>query len=306
MPTPEHEHATPHPSTEGWYTNPRLQVLTTSETLGWNHASLFIERQEANPEIVNIPFLEDDVLGFLLEGSARIYARLIDGFSFHQHVGPQSLNLIPHHSEVVTNWDAAWTYGILRLNRSFVGEMAAAIQRGDPARIQFVPTRYFTDPLLYHLGMELINEMQHANPLDLLYAESLITTLTLYLLRHHSTGRIVRELSGSRLTPAQLGMVDEYIHAHMDQKISLADLAACLHVSVPHFERMFRATTQRPPYRYVLELRLERAKFLLERTRLPLAAVARQCGLRHISSATSASLPRALRGARAISSLIVM
>jgi AraC family transcriptional regulator len=80
------------------------------------------------------------------------------------------------------------------------------------------------------------------------------------------------------LTPAQLRLVDECIHAHLDQKISLADLAACIHLSVPHFERMFRATTHRPPYHYVLELRLERARVLLEKTRLPLAEVALQCG----------------------------
>jgi len=80
------------------------------------------------------------------------------------------------------------------------------------------------------------------------------------------------------LTPTQLNMVNEYIHAQLDQKISLTDLAACLHLSVPHFERMFRATTHVPPYRYLLEVRLERAKTLLEKTQLPIAEIARQCG----------------------------
>jgi AraC family transcriptional regulator len=204
--------------------------------------------------------------------------RLAGGIWFDNYAGPQSLQLIPRHSEFVGRWDSAWTYAVLRLNRQFVNETAAAIQYGDPARIELLPTFYFHDALLYSLGVELCNETRSGNPLGPLYADSLTNTLTLYLLRHYSTGRVVRELSSSRLTPGQLRMVLEYIQAHLDQKISMADLAACIHVSVPHFQRMFRTTTRRAPYKYVLELRLERARVLLEKTRLPLAEVAYRCG----------------------------
>lgn len=268
----------PHATVEQWMANTRLQVLSSSETLGWNSVRLFIERPEAAPENIHIPYLEEDVFGVLLEGTARVHMRHLGGRSLDQYVGPQSLQLIPHHSDAVGRWDSAWTYVIMRLNRSFVGEMAAAVQRGDPARIEFLPNFYFNDPLLYQLGVELTNEMRNANPLSPLYADALTNRLTLHLLRHYSTGQVVRKLSSRNLTPAQLGKVDEYIHAHLDQKISLADLAACLHLSVPHFERMFRATTHMPPYRYVLELRLERARVLLKKTRLPLAEVALQSG----------------------------
>jgi AraC family transcriptional regulator len=193
----------------------------------------------------------------------------------------------------------------LRLNRQFVSETAAAIQGGDPARTELLPTFFFNDPLLYYLGVELANEVRNGNPLGPMYADSLANSLTLYLLRHYSTGRVVRELSSSRLTSEQVCLVDEYIYAHLDQKMSLADLAACLHLSVPHFERMFRATTHRPPYRYVLELRLERARTLLETTRLPLAEVARQCGFAsqshfttHFRRYVGISPARFARGAR--------
>jgi AraC family transcriptional regulator len=167
---------------------------------------------------------------------------------------------------------------VLRLNREFVTETAASIQYGDPARIELLPTYYFNDPLLYQLGLELCNETRSTNPHGPLYAESLTNSLILYLLRYYSTGRVVRDLPRCRLTAAQLRMVDEYIHGHLEQKFSVADLAACLHLSIPHFERMFRATVYRPPYRYVLECRLERARLLLAHSRLSLTEVALQCG----------------------------
>jgi AraC family transcriptional regulator len=296
----------PHPSIEQWYTSTELQVLTSSQSLGWNHANLEIVRQEANPEtIIDVPYVEVDTFGFLLEGSARIHMNLIGGITLDEYVGPPSLQLIPRYSEIRARWDSAWTYAVLKINRQLLSEMAAAIHWGDPERIEFLPTLCFNDPLLYHLGIELTSEMQNANPLGLLYAEALTNTMTLYVLQHYSTGRVARELPNSRLTPAQLGIVDEYIHAHMDQKITLAELAACLHLSVPHFERMFRVTTQRPPYRYVLELRLERAKQLLANSQLSLAEVARQCGFAsqshfttHFTRYVGVSPARFARGAR--------
>ena len=278
MSQPTYESPALHPTLAKWYADTRLQVLTTSESLCWNHVSVSIERQEASPENIHIPYLEDDVFGLLLEGSARVRMRLVGGASLNTDVGPQSLQIIPRHSEFAGCWDSAWTYAVLRLNRQFVTATAAAILCGDPARVELRPTFYFNDPLLYDLGLELCNETRSANPNGPLYAESLANTLTLCLLRHYSTGRVVRDLPRCRLTPAQLRLVDEYIHAHLDKKFSVADLAACLHLSVPHFERMFRAAIRRPPYQYVLELRLERARRLLAHSRLPLAEVAQQCG----------------------------
>lgn len=55
------------------------------------------------------------------------------------------------------------------------------------------------------------------------------------------------------------------------------DLAHSIHLSVPHFERLFRTTTKRPPYRYVLDIRLEKARSLLK-TSLSLSEIGLQCG----------------------------
>ncbi|MCB9453073.1 MAG: helix-turn-helix transcriptional regulator [Anaerolineaceae bacterium] len=282
-----HKSSILHPTVAQWYTNPQLQLLTTSESLGWNNVNLFIERHEVIPENTNIPNWEDDVFGLLLEGSARVHMRLVDGTSIDENIGPQALQLLPRHSEIEVRSDAALTYSILRVKRQFVAEAAAAIQYGDPTKAELLPTFFFNDSLLYYLGAELTNETRSGNPFGTLYADAITNALTLYLLRRFSTGRVVRDLSSSRLTPEQLRLIDEYIHAHLEQKISLADLAACLHLSVPHFERMFRNTTQRPPYQYILEIRLERAKLLLANSRLSIVEVARQCGYANQSHFTA-------------------
>lgn len=276
-----------HPTLHHWVANTSLQVLTDSKTLGWENASLFIERQEAILEETAVPYLDDDVFALLLEGSVRVHMRLHNGKTVDKHAGPQSLQLIPRHSEFTGYWDSSWTYALLRLNRQYISKTAAVIQRGDPEKTELLPAFYFNDPLLCHLGLELCREMQSANPLGPMYAEALTNSLTLYLLRHYSTGRVVHRLDKGSLSLRQMSTIDEYIHLHLDQKITLTDLADCLHLSVPHFERMFRATTHRAPYHYVLEIRLEKARLLLANSKLSLIEVALQCGFSNQSHFTT-------------------
>lgn len=269
---------TPHNTLEQWYSRSRLQQLTTSDHLDWDFARLEIAQHGSLPEFAYSPYLDDDVLAFLLAGSALMNTRLPDGIRRKERVSPGTLQLLPRQTTFGAMWNAPYTYGALQLNRGTLIDTSATVLRGDPHKVELIPTFFIDDPFLYHLSTELTREMQNASPHGALFADSFANRVMLYLLRHYSTGRLAGELPENRLTYVQLRRIDEYIYAHLDQKISLADLAECLRISVPHFERMFRTTTHLPPYRYVLELRLERAKLLLERTRLSIAEIALQCG----------------------------
>jgi AraC family transcriptional regulator len=66
--------------------------------------------------------------------------------------------------------------------------------------------------------------------------------------------------------------------AHLDQSISLSDLAAVCGISVSHFTRAFRQATGRSPHAFLTDLRLHKAKELLEQTRLNITSIALSCG----------------------------
>src|SRR6478672_4926696 len=53
-------------------------------------------------------------------------------------------------------------------------------------------------------------------------------------------------------------------------------VAACL--SPFHLLRMFQSAFQQTPHEYLQQCRLERAKFLLEKTRVPVTAICLDCG----------------------------
>jgi AraC family transcriptional regulator len=255
-----------------------LRILASSEPFGWQGVVVLLERQNATAEYISIPYVDHDQLSLLLAGSAHVQTRNRNGAVLNEAVSAPRLSLFPKWTECAARWDAPWTFAVIQINPQFLYEIAATTCRGDPTQIELLPTFNFFDHQLRAFASELSSEVQRANPLGALYGESLAQSLAGYLLKRYSTGKTTRSRSMGRLSSAQMRLIDHYIYAHLDQKISLADLAHCLHISIPHFERMFRAAMQRPPYAYFLEIRLQQAKTLLASTRLPLAEVALQCG----------------------------
>jgi AraC family transcriptional regulator len=260
-----------------WIDRTSLRILAASENLGWHGATVLLERQNAAPEYVPIPHVNFDQLSLLLAGSARIQTRHSSGAVADEYASAPQMSLFPKWTELAARWDAPWTFAVIQIHPQFLSEIAADF-RGDPARIELHPVFNFFDHRLCAFASELANELQRANPLGTLYADSLVQSLVHHLLVHYSTSKSMHRWSIGSLSAAQMRLIDDYIHAHLDQKIGVADLARCLHISIPHFERMFRITMKRPPYKYVLEIRLQRAKNLLWDTRLSLIEIALQCG----------------------------
>src|SRR5258706_334568 len=69
-----------------------------------------------------------------------------------------------------------------------------------------------------------------------------------------------------------------YIHDHLDQQLTLAELSFLAGMSTYHFARTFKRVTGVAPHHYVLNARIERAKSLLLRGNLSIAEVAQKVG----------------------------
>jgi AraC family transcriptional regulator len=61
----------------------------------------------------------------------------------------------------------------------------------------------------------------------------------------------------------RLRAVVEYVEDHLDDGLSLGQMAAVAHLSPYHFARQFKAATGLPPHQYVIMRRVERAKQFL-------------------------------------------
>ena len=85
--------------------------------------------------------------------------------------------------------------------------------------------------------------------------------------------------SRDRLTDkVEVNRAVEYLHSHMDDKITVGVLASVAHLSASHFARVFKEETGKAPMEYAHDLRLERAKKLLLAGDKSITEIALECG----------------------------
>lgn len=143
------------------------------------------------------------------------------------------------------------------------------------------------DPLIQQIGLALLKEAEADIPAGRLYVDSLVNTLSLHLLHHYTvntrqTPRFNGGLSGLRLRRTQ-----EYIAAHLDEDLTLDELAQAAGLSPFHFARAFKRTTGQTPQQYLWQQRIERARCLLVESDLPIAEVSLQTGFKNQSHFTT-------------------
>jgi AraC family transcriptional regulator len=80
-----------------------------------------------------------------------------------------------------------------------------------------------------------------------------------------------------------LRRVIEYVDAHLDQDLTLAELAAVAEFSPSHFKALFKEAAGVPVHRFVLERRIERARLRLLDGRPSITAIALETGFAHPS-----------------------
>ncbi|QNK02149.1 helix-turn-helix domain-containing protein [Dyella telluris] len=171
---------------------------------------------------------------------------------------------------------------LLRLSPSLLREtgetMGLAGHNGELA-----PSIHVRDSQIEQIGWMMQAEDHHAYPGGRLFVDSLASALAARLLALQSRHRRAQESAPRALPSWRLNQVVEYIEAHLDQDLTLAELAAVAGFSVSHFKPLFREATGKPAHRFVLERRVERARWLLQQGRASVMDVALETGFAHAS-----------------------
>lgn len=204
-----------------------------------------------------------------------------------------SVEIIPARSELFARWltdkeNLLVALDSERLTRLALLEFDTDTFDLQPPRIGHLDKRALTIASL--LRDELV--LGAAGNEDCL--ESLITVFGVHLLRQYSNVRNVcaRPPAGG-LSPLCIRKIRDFVAEHLDQKLPVERLAQVVGMSPSHFTRAFHASTGYPPHKFVICLRLEKARHLIATSDVPLEAVARACGF-HGHSHLSATMRRFL------------
>ena len=165
----------------------------------------------------------------------------------------------------------------LFLSAGLLRETAEALDK--PGLVAGLPDALLVeDPVIRVTGVALWDAaLQRADPL---FADSLAQSLALHVLH----GRLVRRTPrpqpvGSRaLTASALGHVVDYMHAHIDESVSLDELARVASISKYHFVRLFSMATGLTPHRYLVGLRMRHAAELIRASADTVQEISTACG----------------------------
>jgi AraC family transcriptional regulator len=167
----------------------------------------------------------------------------------------------------------------LRLDPGVVDHIAADCARGDapPRLLDNFGTR---DPAIEDIGRRLLHETQSPGLASDAHVNALTIELAVALLRRHSTASIRDERNRQRLPEHKLRRAREYVDCNLGESLTVSSIARAIAMSPCHFAHVFRQATGQAPHRFVVERRLERAKWLLARTETPIIDVAHEVGCR--------------------------
>ena len=138
-------------------------------------------------------------------------------------------------------------------------------------------SKFWRDDPTERLVLELWKADNDKSPAGSLYSDSLYSALLarLMMLAEHP-----ELLDRATLTAELVLAVEQYIRDHLEETISLEDLAEAVGYSRFHFSRLFKAVTNETACHFLMRLRVERAALLIRDVglNLTLAEVAASCG----------------------------
>jgi len=164
---------------------------------------------------------------------------------------------------------------ILQNPRTYDG-LTSDMVRGGAVHLD-EPSGAFNDPLASQIASTIANEMK-GGFLDRILADALNTALAVQITRHFVDPSAIALTPSNGLSRERLTRVQDYIEAHLDDPLTLTELAGVACLSAYHFSRSFKQATGVGLHHYVMQRRLERAKTLMRRTNQPLALIAQEAG----------------------------
>ncbi|PNB74465.1 AraC family transcriptional regulator [Pseudomonas sp. GW456-E7] len=210
-------------------------------------------------------------IGFVTEGIQRHRSK---GESFL--LGPGRIALMPPGEihDGASEGGGAYTLKTFRLSQALIAGMTEEIS-GQPRELE-LSSVLLEDPRLVGNLRGLHEAMQQDVGPGSLALQTQWITLFERLLRQSRA--ITPESIPGSLSALQWSRVRDYCFSHIDQRITLDDLAGLCGLGRFPFLKQFKRTIGMTPHAWLLRLRLERACGLLSRSGQPIVDVAHAVG----------------------------
>lgn len=191
-------------------------------------------------------------------------------------------HLIRSQQELIGfRWDNAARALILGIEPETMNLIAGELLPEE--RIEFQEFFGTPDSYLHALMRALAADLEKGCPTGAILGESLCTSIAVHTLRRYGVIQPKQRDFQHGLSGARLRWVLDYIESRLASDLSLFELASVAGVGPFYLARLFKASTRMTLHQYLLSRRIERAKHLLARTNIDVAAIALAVGFRYAS-----------------------
>ena len=261
--------------------------LPSRPLLSSGHGSadgIVVEHYRHPPSLIDLPPSSDALLVVHLKGPVAVEEK--SGRSWTRRwTDKQHVSLTPPGKPVQRRFQAKTEVLLLHLNPGLIVDVVEDAYEVDAQQVELVPCFSTPDPTLDELAKILADEADKpVDPAHCAMVEALKRAIAISVLRGHSTLGRPTPPDPLRTAPARIRRVLDYVRGEAFRAPTLKTMASIAGLSPTHFGRAFRAATGVPPHRYLQDLRMERARRLLETTTLSITQIALECGFEQSTS----------------------
>ncbi len=256
-------------------TAPRLSSapLLSSAQAGWKGIRLEHHRMQPRQELAGT--VEGYQVCLHLTGPVPMIWR-IDGHASFQTLQPRELCTASHGEFRSVSWQRSFETMFVSISPKIMSELSSESSGAQP--VELVKHRGIHDTQIETILRLLRADVAGGTPAGPLFGEQLGTALALYLFRRFAVHQRKTKHYRSGLTGNTLRRLFEYIDGHLDQPISLDDLARVAGISRFYFSALFRNSTGESPCRHVISRRIHHAKRLLANDSITIEEISRITG----------------------------
>jgi AraC family transcriptional regulator len=252
---------------------PESCVVLSSTGAGWDGLTVEHHRFPSVGE-TSVAFSEQHLLGMLLT-PMRSELRS-DGRIRPAHFFPGDGCVYERGKSFQHSWRESGEVLHIALDSELVARAAPEVAR--PESIAFMERHGSVDRQIQHIAFALKAELETGCLGGRLYGEALGIALAIRLLATNGIVESQPRSSKRGLSRKALRCAVDYIHDHLGENPSLAEIASAVNLSPYHFTRLFKESTGQAPHQYVIQVRLEEARRLLLSGALSTSEVAHLVG----------------------------
>jgi len=257
------------------------EVLADSATLKW--PGLFVRRYRF-PRVVDgflVPATSEPLITCQLDGSAEFQERDIGGTWIPRQVRRGDIFVTGSKTPYELRWRSPLgaEIDVMHIHLG-VDQCLAAFEMVYPDKANAVEVTDFfgRDETLAHLSFACAEMLSARTADNAKRVAGLAHLLAIYVAEKYTNVASQRPVYRGGLPIVRLRKIEDYVHAHVSESISIDSLAELAELSAFHFSRVFKQATGITPLQFVTRERMLQAQQLIRETSRSLIEIALEVG----------------------------